>query len=68
MAKYVTTFQAVDKTDGFLKTWVGPVIFANNLEEANLVIKNKFPYLCVQGEFVSETDEHTGIEIDITQN
>ena len=52
MKTYVTKLQAIDKTDGVLKTFFGQNILANNWEEAELICKTHFPYLSVHGELI----------------
>jgi len=68
MKQFITTFQAIDKTDGILKTFVGQNIIANNEIEAKEICKINFPYLCIFGELVKEIDSVTGVEINLQDN
>lgn len=64
MKTFTTTLQAIDKTDGLLKTFVGKSIIANDENEAKVICNTFFPYLSVLGEHVAEIDDVTGIEIN----
>lgn len=68
MKTFATTFQAIDKTDGFLKTFVGQNIFAENENKAKEIVAECLPYLSILGEIIKETDNKTGIEINFNQN
>lgn len=68
MKRFITTFQAIDKTDGHLKMFVGQNIFAKDENEAKIIIEINFPYLCVIGELIKEIDEFTGKEIKLQAN
>ena len=68
MKRYTTKFTAIDKTDGNLKTFIGNDVYSNSQRDAEVYVKQYFPYLTIIGEFVSEVDEFTGKEIDLRQN
>jgi len=68
MKRYITTFQAIDKTDGMIKTFEGNCVYSSDQETAETMVKNNFPYLTIVGEFVSEVDEFTGKELDLRKN
>ena len=68
MKRYSTTLQAVDKSDGLLKTFIGNDVYSYSWDDAEVYVKQYFPYLTIMGEFVSEVDEFTGKEIDLRQN
>lgn len=68
MKQFATTLQAIDKTDGLVKTFVGQNIIADNFDEANEIVKKFFPYICILGEIVKEIDEKTGMEINNNMN
>lgn len=58
MKTFVTKLQAIDKSDGQIKTFFGQNILANNWHEAELICKTHFPYLKVHGELICELDEN----------
>ena len=60
MNKFVTMLNAIDKTDGKIKTFFGQEIIANDWNEAEEIVKNNFPYLTIHGQKVCEIDELTG--------
>jgi hypothetical protein len=68
MKRFSTSFRAIDKTDGSIKTFVGNDIYSSSQQDAEVYVKQYFPYLTILGEFVSEVDEFTGKEIDLRQN
>jgi len=68
MKRYITTFQALDRNDGKIKTFVGNDVYSSDRETAETMVKNNFPYLTIVGEFVSEVDEFTGKELDVRKN
>ncbi len=67
MPKFATELQAIDKTDGIIKTFMGEYINANNFTEAENICKKEKPYLKVIGQLVCELDFETLKEIkDLT--
>jgi len=68
MKRFTTSFKAIDRTDGSIKTFVGNDVYSDSQQDAEVYVKKYFPYLSIMGEFVSEVDEFTGKEIDLRQN
>jgi len=67
MKTYITTLQAIDNTDGLLKQFVGQNIMANNIDEAEEICSNQYPFLIVLGEKICEYDENMN-EVDVSLN
>jgi len=67
MKTYITTLQAIDKTDGLLKQFIGQNIMANNIDEAEEICITSYPYLEVLGEKICEYDENMN-EVDVSLN
>jgi len=67
MKTYITTLQAIDNTDGLLKQFIGQNIMANNIDEAEEICINSFPFLSVLGEKICEYDENMN-EVDVSLN
>jgi len=67
MKTYITALQAIDNTDGLLKQFVGQNIMANNIDEAEEICNNSFPFLSVLGEKICEYDENMDI-VDVSLN
>jgi len=70
MRRFLTTFQAIDKTDGKIKTFISEWhLLAISWEEAEILIKTKYPYLTLRGEYICEIDEKTNkVEFSINLN
>ena len=68
MKRYTTSFQAVDKSDGLIKTFIGNDVYSYSQQDAEAYVKSYAPYLTIMGEFVSEVDEFTGKELDLRKN
>jgi len=67
MKTYITTLQAIDNTDGLLKQFIGQNIIANNIDEAEEICNNQYPFLSVLGEKICEYDENMN-EVDVSLN
>jgi len=68
LKRYCTTLQAIDKTDGRIKTFVGNDVYSYSQEGAEAMVRASLPYLTIIGEFVAEIDEFTGKDIDLRRN
>jgi len=67
MKTYLTALQAIDNTDGLLKQFIGQNIMANNIDEAEEICTNQYPFLSVLGEKICEYDENMEI-VDVSLN
>ena len=56
MKRFCTTFQAIDKTDGNIKTYSGNDVYSTSHADAEQYVKEFAPYLTVIGEFVEEIE------------
>jgi hypothetical protein len=57
---FVTTFFAVDNTDGQIKQFVSDwYLLASSWKEAQHLVETKYPYLVLQGVFEKEVDYDT---------
>jgi hypothetical protein len=63
MKTYVTTLTAINQVTRELVKFEGQRITATCWDEAEGIVRRHFPYLSVEGEFVCEIDEDTGIQI-----
>ena len=70
MRKFVTSFIAINRTDGKMKKFLSEwYLLATSFEEAEKIARERFPYLTIEGEFVCEIDEHSGfIEVSFSLN
>lgn len=59
MKGFTTQFKAIDNADGKLKTYLGQTIYANDKEEAEIICKDNFPYLCIRGPILGDLDHGT---------
>ena len=57
---YATEMQAVDFTDGRIKTFMLMYIQAFSFEEAESICRKKYPYLKVTGKLIGEMDADSG--------
>ena len=68
MKKFCTNFFALDLTDGITKKFQGQTILANSWQEAEMICKNQFPYLEIEGELIVELCSETLKEINLNLN
>ena len=68
MKTYVTKMQAIDKSDGQIKTFFGKNILANSWDEAEKICETHLPYLSVHGELVCELEFEDLKEVNFSLN
>jgi len=68
MKKFITSVIAIDNVHGKLGKWVGPIIEAENKEEAEKWCKENTPYLFVDREIISVNEPDLKNNIYISKN
>ncbi len=68
MKKFLTSVIAIDNVYGKLGKWVGPIIEAESIAEAEEWCKKNAPYLFVDREMISIDESETKLNIRISKN